>query len=181
MERSGCKNVAFSSSATVYGEPQYLPCDENHPLDPINPYGRTKLFGEKLLQDWSIAMLGRTAVALRYFNAVGADPSGLIREDPKGIPNNLMPFISQVADGRRKSLKHTLWHINSSTMYWKKHAKIVGQNSSMIIGCNLPYHVYKIILYNLKLCLMLPSCLFSGYFENDRLFSCKISNVIVLS
>lgn len=105
MERSGCEKIVFSSSATVYGEPQYLPCDENHPLDPINPYGRTKLFGEKLLQDWSIAMPGRTAVALRYFNPVGADPSGLIGEDPKGIPNNLMPFISQVAVGRRKCLR----------------------------------------------------------------------------
>lgn len=105
MEIAGCANIVFSSSATVYGEPQYLPCDENHPLNPINPYGRTKLMGENLLQDWSNAKPGRHSVALRYFNPVGADASGLIGEDPNGIPNNLMPFISQVAVGRRKCLQ----------------------------------------------------------------------------
>ena len=105
MERAGCANIIFSSSATVYGEPQYLPCDENHPLEPINPYGRTKLMAENLLQDWSTAQLGRHAVALRYFNPVGAHASGLIGEDPNGIPNNLMPFISQVAVGRRDCLQ----------------------------------------------------------------------------
>lgn len=104
MERSGCLNIVFSSSATVYGKPQYLPCDEKHSLDPINPYGRTKLIGEKLLQDWSCAMKGRRAVALRYFNPVGADVSGLIGEDPNGVPNNLMPYLSQVAVGRRDCL-----------------------------------------------------------------------------
>ena len=105
MERAGCNNIVFSSSATVYGEPQYLPCDENHPLAPINPYGRTKLMGENLLQDWSGANQGRHAVALRYFNPVGADASGLIGEDPNGILDNLMPFISQVAVGRRECLQ----------------------------------------------------------------------------
>lgn len=104
MERSSCAKIIFSSSATVYGEPQYLPCDENHPLKPINPYGRTKLMGEQLLKDWSSAMQGRHAVALRYFNPVGADASGLIGEDPHDIPNNLMPFISQVAVDRRECL-----------------------------------------------------------------------------
>jgi UDP-glucose 4-epimerase len=105
MERADCSNIVFSSSATVYGEPRYLPCDENHPLSPINPYGRTKLMGENLLQDWSNAKQGRHAVALRYFNPVGADASGHIGEDPNGIPNNLMPFISQVAVGRRECLQ----------------------------------------------------------------------------
>ena len=105
MEQTGCMNIVFSSSATVYGKPKYLPCDENHPLNPINPYGRTKLMGENLLQDWSNAKQGRYAVALRYFNPVGADASGLIGEDPNGIPNNLMPFISQVAVGRRECLQ----------------------------------------------------------------------------
>ena len=105
MERAGCANIVFSSSATVYGEPQYLPCDEKHPLDPINPYGRTKLMAENLLQDWTTAKQGRHAVALRYFNPVGADASGLIGEDPNGIPNNLMPFVSQVAVGRRECLE----------------------------------------------------------------------------
>ncbi|MEK9572730.1 MAG: UDP-glucose 4-epimerase GalE [Paracoccaceae bacterium] len=105
MERADCSNIVFSSSATVYGGPQYLPCDENHPLSPINPYGRTKLMGENLLQDWSNVNQGRHAVALRYFNPVGADASGLIGEDPNGIPNNLMPFISQVAVGWRECLQ----------------------------------------------------------------------------
>ena len=105
MEQAGCGNIVFSSSATVYGDPQYLPCDENHPVNPINPYGRTKLMGESLLEDWSSAKQGRHAIALRYFNPVGADASGLIGEDPNGVPNNLMPFISQVAVGRRESLK----------------------------------------------------------------------------
>jgi UDP-glucose 4-epimerase len=105
MEHAGCSSIVFSSSATVYGQPHYLPCDEDHPLDPINPYGRTKLMGENLLVDWSMAKQGRHAVALRYFNPVGADASGLIGEDPNGLPNNLMPFISQVAVGRRESLK----------------------------------------------------------------------------
>jgi UDP-glucose 4-epimerase len=104
MEKSGCEKIVFSSSATVYGEPQYLPCDENHPVNPINPYGRTKLMGENLLKDWSGAKQTRHAVALRYFNPVGADASGLIGEDPNGIPNNLMPFISQVAVGQRECL-----------------------------------------------------------------------------
>ena len=106
MERARCDKIVFSSSATVYGEPHYLPCDENHPRSPINPYGRTKLIGENLLQDWSCAKpLSRHAVALRYFNPVGADPSGEIGEDPNDIPNNLMPFISQVAVSRRDYLQ----------------------------------------------------------------------------
>ena len=106
MERAGCNNIVFSSSATVYGEPQYLPCDEDHPLSPINPYGRTKLMGESLLKDWAIAEPKiRHAVALRYFNPVGADPSGEIGEDPNDTPNNLMPFISQAALGRRDYLQ----------------------------------------------------------------------------
>jgi UDP-glucose 4-epimerase len=106
MERARCNNIVFSSSATVYGEPQYLPCDEDHPLHPINPYGRTKFIGENLLQDWSIAeSKSRRAVALRYFNPVGADPSGEIGEDPTDTPNNLMPFISQVAVGHRDYLQ----------------------------------------------------------------------------
>ena len=102
MERASCDNIVFSSSATVYGEPQYLPCDEDHPLSPINPYGRTKLIGENLLEDWSCAKPdSRHAVALRYFNPVGADPSGEIGEDPHERSNNLMPFVAQVAVGRR--------------------------------------------------------------------------------
>ena len=105
MELAGCSNIVFSSSAAVYGEPVDLPCDENHPLNPINPYGRTKLMGEKLLEDWSGTQQGRHAVVLRYFNPVGADASGFIGEDPNGIPNNLMPLISQVAVGQIEQLQ----------------------------------------------------------------------------
>ena len=106
MERASCDNIVFSSSATVYGQPKYVPCDEHHPLNPINPYGRSKLMGESLLKDWSLAEpKNRHAIALRYFNPVGSDPSGEIGEDPNGIPNNLMPFIAQVAVGRRDCLQ----------------------------------------------------------------------------
>lgn len=105
MDRAGCVNIIFSSSATVYGKPKYLPCDERHPLEPINPYGYTKLVGEVLLRDWANAGQGRKAVALRYFNPVGADPSGQIGEHPNGRPNNLMPIISQIAIGKIKYLE----------------------------------------------------------------------------
>jgi UDP-glucose 4-epimerase len=105
MERAMCDVIVFSSSATVYGEPRYLPYDEAHPTKPVNPYGRTRLAAEQLLRDWSAASVGRHAVALRYFNPVGADASGEIGEDPRGVPNNLMPFIAQVAVGRRAALQ----------------------------------------------------------------------------
>ena len=104
METHGCENIVFSSSATVYGDPEYLPCDENHPLSPINPYGRTKLISEKLLQDWANAITGRSAVSLRYFNPVGADISGKIGEAPNCVPNNLMPLIAQAASGQSEVL-----------------------------------------------------------------------------
>ncbi len=105
MQQNKIKKIVFSSSATVYGEPKYLPYDEDHPTNPINPYGRTKLFIEEILRDvvasdseWSVAIL-------RYFNPVGAHDSGLIGESPKGIPNNLMPYITKVASGELKNLK----------------------------------------------------------------------------
>ena len=105
MTESGCGRLVFSSSATVYGDPHYLPCDENHPLAPNNPYGRTKLVAEQLIADWAAATPGAAAASLRYFNPVGAHPSGRIGEDPRGIPNNLFPFVSQVAVGRRDCLQ----------------------------------------------------------------------------
>jgi UDP-glucose 4-epimerase len=105
MQSQGCHRIVFSSSATVYGEPQYLPYDENHPVAPINPYGRTKLMVEQMLGDWSAAHPERSAISLRYFNPAGAHPSGLIGEDPLGQPNNLMPFIAQVAVGTRSDLQ----------------------------------------------------------------------------
>ena len=104
MSRHGCHRIVFSSSATVYGEAQYLPYDEDHPLGPTNTYGRTKYFIEEIIRDWTKATTGASAVLLRYFNPVGADASGRIGENPNGIPNNLAPFISQVAIGRRDCL-----------------------------------------------------------------------------
>jgi len=104
MTKAECNNIVFSSSATVYGKPQYLPYDEDHPTNPVNPYGRTKLMIENIIQDWTKVDIKRRGTILRYFNPVGAHESGLIGEEPIGIPNNLMPYIVQVADGRRKYL-----------------------------------------------------------------------------
>ena len=101
MDAAGCKRIVFSSSATVYGEPCYLPYDEKHPLAPTNPYGRTKLMVEQIIADWCATAPDKSAALLRYFNPVGAHESGDIGEDPSGIPNNLMPFVAQVAVGRR--------------------------------------------------------------------------------
>jgi UDP-glucose 4-epimerase len=105
MQKNGIKKIVFSSSSTVYGEPQYLPLDEAHSTNPINPYGSTKLFVENILHDLSISDPNWSIVALRYFNPVGAHESGWIGESPNGIPNNLMPFIAKVATGELKTLK----------------------------------------------------------------------------
>ena len=104
MDRAGCKRIIFSSSATVYGEPQYLPYDEAHPAAPTSVYGRTKLMVKQILTDWAASCDGTTAVLLRYFNPVGAHHSTQIGEDPSDVPNNLMPFIAQVATGKRAHL-----------------------------------------------------------------------------
>ncbi len=105
MKAANVKRIVFSSSATVYGDPASLPIMENFPLSATNPYGRSKLMVEEVMgdlyksdDDWSVALL-------RYFNPVGAHPSGQIGEDPNGIPNNLMPFVSQVAIGKLKKLR----------------------------------------------------------------------------
>jgi len=100
MQLSDIKTLVFSSSATVYGDPQYLPIDEEHPLSATNPYGRSKLHIEEILKDVARSDKGWKIVCLRYFNPAGAHESGLIGEDPDGIPNNLVPYISQVAIGR---------------------------------------------------------------------------------
>jgi len=104
MNEHNVKNIVFSSSATIYGDPHKVPITEDFPLSPANPYGSTKLMIETILKDiyysdkdWNVALL-------RYFNPVGAHPSGRIGEDPNGIPNNLMPFISQVAVGKLAKL-----------------------------------------------------------------------------
>lgn len=98
-------NFIFSSSATVYGDPATVPIVENFPLSCTNPYGRTKLMSEEVLADICEAQRSWSVVLLRYFNPVGAHPCGKIGEDPSGIPNNLMPFISQVAVGKRDELQ----------------------------------------------------------------------------
>lgn len=105
MQKYGVKKIVFSSSATVYGMPKSVPISEDFPLSATNPYGRTKLMIEEILRDlfvsdheWSIALL-------RYFNPIGAHESGRIGEDPNGIPNNLMPYVTQVAVGKRDQLR----------------------------------------------------------------------------
>lgn len=104
MRKYGVKDIVFSSSATVYGDPATVPITEDFPLHVTNPYGRTKLMLEEILQDLHTADPEWNVVLLRYFNPIGAHKSGLIGEDPKGIPNNLVPYITQVASGKLKSL-----------------------------------------------------------------------------
>ncbi|XP_059607795.1 UDP-glucose 4-epimerase [Phlebotomus argentipes] len=106
MAQAGCFNFVYSSSATVYGEPNFLPLTEDHPTGKCtSPYGKSKYFTEEILKDLCESDKRWTAVSLRYFNPVGAHPSGRIGEDPSGEPNNLMPYISQVAVGRRSVLR----------------------------------------------------------------------------
>lgn len=104
MSEAEVKNFVFSSSATVYGDPQKLPISEDAPRSATNPYGRSKLILEDILSDLFVSDSEWGIVRLRYFNPVGAHPSGLIGEDPRGVPNNLMPYISQVAVGKREFL-----------------------------------------------------------------------------
>lgn len=104
MDATDVRLLVFSSSATVYGDPQYLPLDEAHPTSATNPYGRTKLHIEQMLADLCQSDPGWAVACLRYFNPVGAHESGLIGEDPQGIPNNLMPYIARVATGQLPTL-----------------------------------------------------------------------------
>jgi UDP-glucose 4-epimerase len=105
MAKHRVRRIVFSSSATVYGEPEKLPIPESHRLAPTNPYGKTKLIIEHLLADHAAPEAAFCYAALRYFNPTGAHPSGRIGEDPSGIPNNLFPYLSQVAIGRRAALR----------------------------------------------------------------------------
>ena len=114
MQIANIKTIVFSSSATVYGDPVYLPFDEKHPLAPTNPYGQTKLFIEEMLKDLHATKPDWHIGILRYFNPAGAHESGLIGEDPQGVPNNLMPYIAQVAVGKRESLN--IWGNDYATM-----------------------------------------------------------------
>ena len=105
MQRHDCRRLVFSSSATVYGQPEKLPITEDAPLSTTNPYGATKLMGENILRDLERSEPGWGIALLRYFNPVGAHESGLIGEAPQGTPNNLMPYVSQVAVGQRDKLR----------------------------------------------------------------------------
>lgn len=105
MQAHGCRRLVFSSSATVYGAPEHLPIPEDAPLSATNPYGQTKLMGETLLRDLAQADPDWRTATLRYFNPVGAHESGLIGEEPRGTPNNLMPYVAQVAAGQRPFLQ----------------------------------------------------------------------------
>jgi UDP-glucose 4-epimerase len=105
MAAHGVGRLVFSSSATVYGEPERLPLTENHPLRPANPYGKTKLIVEHLLADQAVADREFHYTALRYFNPIGAHLSGRIGEDPRGVPNNLLPYVAQVAVGKLPTLR----------------------------------------------------------------------------
>lgn len=105
MRASACSRIVFSSSATVYGAPASLPIREDAPTSSTNPYGATKLIGEQILRDLGAAEPAWQTACLRYFNPVGAHASGRIGEDPRGVPNNLMPYVAQVAIGRRPRLQ----------------------------------------------------------------------------
>jgi UDP-glucose 4-epimerase len=104
MQRYNVKNLVFSSSATVYGDPTTVPIKENFPLKATNPYGQTKLMIEQILKDLSLTNNDWRITSLRYFNPIGAHKSGQIGEDPNGIPNNLLPYVSQVASGKLKKV-----------------------------------------------------------------------------
>ncbi|HEX2540030.1 MAG TPA: UDP-glucose 4-epimerase GalE [Caldimonas sp.] len=105
MQRHGCRTIVFSSSATVYGQPERLPIREDSPLTATSPYGATKLVSEGILRDLQASDPAWRVALLRYFNPVGAHESGTIGEDPRGTPNNLMPYVAQVAVGKRPRLQ----------------------------------------------------------------------------
>jgi UDP-glucose 4-epimerase len=122
MQSAGVRQLVFSSSATVYGNPHAMPILENFPLSATNPYGQTKLMGEQILRDLEISDPEWKIAFLRYFNPVGAHESGTIGEDPGGIPNNLMPYVAQVAAGRREKL--SVYGGDYPTARWHRGARL---------------------------------------------------------
>ena len=104
LDEIACNRLVFSSSATVYGDPDQVPIPETHALRPTNPYGQSKRMVEQIIEDWGQANPRLAAINLRYFNPVGAHSSGRIGEAPQGVPNNLMPYVAQVAAGQREKL-----------------------------------------------------------------------------
>ncbi len=128
MQRAGVRTLIFSSSATVYGEPSVAQFREDMRCDPVNPYGRGKWMIEQMLGDLAASEPGWRIAALRYFNPVGAHPSGLIGEDPRGVPDNLMPYITQVAVGRLPALR--VFGDDWPTRGWQRRARLHPRDGS---------------------------------------------------
>ena len=162
MARAGVKTLVFSSSATVYGDPGVVQYTEDLPLKPVNVYGRTKLMVEDILRDLKRADPAWRIALLRYFNPVGAHESGLIGEDPSGIPNNLMPYIAQVAVGKRKHLqifgnnyptpdgtgKRDYIHVDDLAAGHLAALKVLNQSADTLtinLGTGRPYSVLEMV------------------------------------
>lgn len=150
MARHGVDQIVFSSSATVYGQPRSVPIREDAPLDAANPYGRTKVMIEQILGDVARAHPSWRVAVLRYFNPVGAHESGLIGEDPRGTPNNLMPYISQVAVGRREYL--SVWGSDYPTPDGtgvRDYIHVVDLAKGHVAALAKLSHVTGVVTYNL--------------------------------
>jgi UDP-glucose 4-epimerase len=162
MNKYGVKNLVFSSSATVYGMPERVPISEDFALNATNPYGRTKLMIEEILRDLYIADNSWSIAILRYFNPIGAHKSGNIGEDPNGIPNNLMPYITQVAVGKQKALqvfgndyptidgtgvRDYIHVVDLSTGHLKALEKVVSSNGveAYNLGTGIGYSVLEVV------------------------------------
>lgn len=145
MKSTDIKTLVFSSSATVYGDPQYLPIDENHPTGATNAYGRSKLHIEEMLKDVSNSDSEWKIICLRYFNPVGAHDSGLIGEDPGGIPNNLMPYIARVVSGK-------LPHLN-----------VYGNDYSTVDGTGVRDYIHVVDLAEGHLLALEHACINRGW------------------
>jgi len=150
MARHGVDRIVFSSSATVYGQPRSVPIREDAPFDAANPYGRTKVMIEQILGDVARARPSWRVAVLRYFNPVGAHESGLIGEDPRGTPNNLMPYISQVAVGRREYL--SVWGSDYPTPDGtgvRDYIHVVDLAKGHVAALAKLSHVTGVVTYNL--------------------------------
>jgi UDP-glucose 4-epimerase len=137
----GIKRFVFSSSATVYGDPEMLPLREEARLQATNPYGRTKLFIEEILRDCHASDPSWNVLILRYFNPIGAHPSGRIGEDPQGIPNNLMPFIAQVCVGRREKLSVFGDDYDTPDGTGRSHESIFSLNIAQVRSTHMYYQI----------------------------------------
>ena len=146
----GCDKIIFSSSATVYGDPVYLPYDEKHPTNPTNNYGKTKLICENLIKDWTNKNLNRCSIILRYFNPVGAHSSGFFGENPRGIPNNLFPIISKTAIGEYKKFKiyGNDYETKDGTAE-RDYIHVMDLAKAHIACINLLFNIFKINVFNI--------------------------------